>query len=122
MTSDNDIIGGNAKDNGPLDAFLKGERISTNALILIKLQEAFALKARECNEHQDFEDKGGQRWSQARHAAWVARQRRLSALETASDAFESGRATKGFNKAGSAREALQIPAYAPVFTPAPGLT
>ena len=113
MIKDNDIIGGNAEDNGPLDAFLKGEQLSADALIEIRLQEVFALKARERNEHQDFEDRGGCCRGRGRRETW-ARQHRLNALETAHGGFgrEFSRAA-GDAAAVAAKTALMQPVFAP---------
>lgn len=58
MEMERNLEGGNERDNGPLDAFLKGERISTDALIMLTLQQQFAKTAREQNELEDFDDDG----------------------------------------------------------------
>ncbi len=111
MIRDNDIIGGNAKDNGPLDALLKGEQLSADALIEIRLQEIFALKARECNEHQDFEDRGGSCRGRGREA----RARHLSAFEASFEGFG-----KEFNKAVRDANVGNTPLIPAIFAPKSG--
>ena len=114
MTEERIVEGGTEKDNSLLDAFLKGERLSTEEFIVLTLQQQFAKMAREQNEVEDFDDDGciGD-YSEEKSAARLRRQRDSYDIEGHRGFTE---AMRGFNTAALDRDE---PIWAGIVAPGP---